>query len=87
MTISLGTSKIPHSVAFIIVCLTRMFLSLHYPVKIQIGLHKVDLRCHIYKTKLSLTLIPTLISNYIHYKVWDDITYPFINFNGATVEV
>ena len=34
-----------------------------------------------------LTLIPAWISNYIHYKVWDEITYPFINFNGATVEV
>ena len=34
-----------------------------------------------------LTLIPTWISNYIHYKVWDEITYPFLNFNGATVEV
>ena len=21
------------------------------------------------------------ISNYIHYKVWDEITYPFLNFN------
>ena len=27
------------------------------------------------------------IENYIHYKVWDDITYPIPNFNGATVEV
>ena len=27
------------------------------------------------------------ISNHIHYKVWDEITYPFLNFNGATVEV
>ena len=26
------------------------------------------------------------ISNYIHYKVWDEITYPFPNFNGAVVE-
>ena len=26
-------------------------------------------------------------SNYIHYNVWDEITYPFLNFNGATVEV
>ena len=34
-----------------------------------------------------LTLIPAWISNYIHYKVWDAITYPFLNFNGATVEV
>ena len=31
--------------------------------------------------------IPTWISNYIHYKVWDEITYPFLNFNGGTVEV
>ena len=34
-----------------------------------------------------LTLIPTWISNYIHYKLWDEITYPFLNFNGASVEV
>ena len=34
-----------------------------------------------------LILIPAWISNYIHYKVWGEITYPFLNFNGATVEV
>ena len=34
-----------------------------------------------------LTLIPSWISNYIHYKVWDEIIYPFLNFNGWTVEV
>ena len=34
-----------------------------------------------------LTLIPAWISNYIHYNVLDEITYPFLNFNGATVEV
>ena len=34
-----------------------------------------------------LTLIPAWISNYIHYKVCYEITYPFLNFNGATVEV
>ena len=27
------------------------------------------------------------INNYIHYKVWDEIIYPFLNFNGTTVEV
>ena len=32
-------------------------------------------------------LIPAWISNYIHYKLWGEITYPFLNFNGATVEV
>ena len=36
---------------------------------------------------LSLTLIPAWISKYIHHKVWDEITYPFPNFNGCTVEV
>ena len=30
---------------------------------------------------------PTWIGNYIHYTVWDEITYPFPNFNGAAVEV
>ena len=34
-----------------------------------------------------LTLILAWISNYIHYKEWDKIIYPFLNFNGATVEV
>ena len=34
-----------------------------------------------------LTLIPAWTSNYTHYKMWDWITYPFVNFNGATVEV
>ena len=27
------------------------------------------------------------ISNYIHFKAWDEITYPFPNFNGCTIEV
>ena len=34
-----------------------------------------------------LALIQAWISNYIHYKVWDEITHPFLNFNGATVDV
>ena len=29
-------------------------------------------------------LIP--VSNYIQYKVWDEITYPFPYFNYATIE-
>ena len=36
---------------------------------------------------MDLILIPAWISNYIHYKVWDEITYPFPNFNSAAVEV
>ena len=31
--------------------------------------------------------IPTLISNYMLSNLWCEITYPFPNFNGCTVEV
>ena len=34
-----------------------------------------------------VTLLPGWISNYILYKVWDEITYPFWDFNGVAVEV
>ena len=34
-----------------------------------------------------LTLIPAWISNHMPNKMWDDITYPFLNFNSCTVEV
>ena len=34
-----------------------------------------------------LTLIQTWISNHIHCDMCDEITYPFLNFNGATIEV
>ena len=34
-----------------------------------------------------LILISACISNYIRYKLWDEITNPFLNFNGRTVEV
>ena len=33
------------------------------------------------------TLLSAWISNYIHYKMWDEITHPFPNFNSANVEV
>ena len=34
-----------------------------------------------------LTIIPAWISNHMPSKVWDEIIYPFPNFNGATIEV
>ena len=37
--------------------------------------------------KHGLTLIPAWISNHMPRKVWDEITYPFLNFNGCTVGV
>ena len=33
-----------------------------------------------------LILIPVWTSNHNHHKVWDEITYPFSKFNGATVD-
>ena len=36
---------------------------------------------------MALTLIPAWISNYIHYKLWYEITYPFSNLNSAAVKV
>ena len=36
---------------------------------------------------LLLTLISARISNYTHYKMWDEITHPYPNFNGATIKV
>ena len=37
--------------------------------------------------KYGLTLIPAWISNHMSSKMWDEITYPFQNFKGYTVEV
>ena len=34
-----------------------------------------------------LTLIPVWISNHTLSKLWDEIIYPFPNFNSATVDV
>ena len=34
-----------------------------------------------------LTLIPAWISNNIPCRMWDEITYPFLNFNGCAVDV
>ena len=35
--------------------------------------------------KKSLTLIPSWMSDHMHSKGWDEVTYPFPNFNCATV--
>ena len=31
-----------------------------------------------------LTLVPVWD---IHFEVWDEITYPFLNFNGASLDI
>ena len=30
---------------------------------------------------------PSMKSNYIHFKMWDELAYPFSNCNGYAVEV
>ena len=37
--------------------------------------------------KYGLTLIQIWIYKYIRYNKWDEISYPFLRFNGSTVEV
>ena len=37
-------------------------------------------------TKSSLILISAWLSNHMQCNVWDEITYPFLNFNGGTLE-
>ena len=45
----------------------------------------VDIRAPFYNH--GLNLIPPWISNHMSCNVWEEITYPFLNFNGCTVEV
>ena len=47
--------------------------------------HETHWRLCIYQNRLSLN--PAWLRNYSHYKAWDDITYPFTNFDGAAIEV
>ena len=37
--------------------------------------------------KHELTLFPAWITNYIHYGILDEITYPFPNFNGEPLKL
>ena len=41
----------------------------------------------IYHGSMLRTIIHAWISNHIHYNAWDEMTHPFPNFNGTTVEV
>ena len=43
--------------------------------------------CRITRSPRGLPLTPVWISNHMPSKVWDEIPYPFANFNGCTVEV
>ena len=59
-----------------------------FPMKLQAGFSRAkDIPTRDSVHQHSLTLIPAWISNYMHYKGWDEINSPLPNFNGATVEV
>ena len=53
----------------------------------HIGARRVSMIADDSLLTAELTLIPPWLCNHTHYKVWDEITYPLLNFNGATVEV
>ena len=58
-------------------------------VNLQVAVRKMttDINTWGHFYKHGLTLIPAWISNYDHYSAWNIITYSFLNFNAATVEV
>ena len=56
-------------------------ICLKYPVQ------KIIISSSSHYSEHGLTLIPAWISNYIHYNVWAEINFPFLNPNGATIEV
>ena len=67
------------------VCATHNFT---YLVRGSLGILTLDVPRNLGPISLLwINLIPTWISSYIHYKVWGEIIYPFLNFNGATVDV
>ena len=35
----------------------------------------------------NMDFMPAWIINYVHYKEWDEITYPFWNFIDATIDI
>ena len=63
----------------------RLKLKMRVIILFTVSTHKKTGRGSFHKH--GLTLIPVWINHYIHYMMWGEITYPFLNFNGATVEV
>ena len=60
----------------------------HIPRPSHMSLNFVTVRAQLQTAgPLLLTWINFDICNYIHYKVWNEINYPFLNFNGDTIEV
>ena len=67
--------------------LFRISLKSHREQWVNSSWPAVGWLCHGKEHLCPSTLIPEWISNYIHYKVWHEIIYQFLNLNGCTVEV
>ena len=76
-------NKIPWNMHKVLFCFVLFWLHCHLGFMSFILSHSSSGRFY----QHGLTLIPALISDPIHYKVWDEIAYPSPNFNGCTVEV
>ena len=71
-----------------IICKTAAIFSKYQCIKscyMQHGKH--DVRCQGPLLLTWFNLNPAWIGNHLPGKVWDEINYPFLNFNGYTVEV
>ena len=53
-----------------------------FTLKYLIAMPPLNTRGHIHQHDSILS--PAWVSDYIHYKMWNDITYPFPNFIGTT---
>ena len=64
------------------ICLQKMVYNLTLPLNKK---HSTQASHHWHLGPLlQTTLIPAWISNHMTGKVWDEITYPFLNFKGCT---
>ena len=70
---------------------SRMKMLLEQRLSALLQLHLCDQQLNWllrpYIRDLTVPVIPPWISKHLSIKVWDEITYPFPNFSGATVEV
>ena len=58
--------------------------SVHLSLRVFIGTSPIDFGPFYWN---GLTLIPVWISNHIHYRLWDAITYPSSNFSGMDKDI
>ena len=71
-----------------ILCLITIIKSEVWTTTHCLGLDHETMLCAVcISVFLSINLNPSMDKYFIPIKVWDEITYPFLNFNGGPVEV